>query len=213
MSETVTLAAEPRTGSGSHAAAKLRKLGRVPAIIYGHKEPVVAISISAEDLRRAIMVQHARVLDLTVSGKTEKVLIRELQWDHLGDIMLHADFTRISKDEKVKVTVPVKLKNTPKNTGGGVLEQPFHTLHIECLAVAIPEEITIDITTLTLGKPIHVRELILPSGVIVQEPADTIVVQLKLPGAQGEDAVVLGGETGAGPEIIKKEKKAADDEE
>ena len=115
MSETVTLAAEPRTGSGSHAAATLRKLGRVPAIIYGHKEPVVAISISADDLRRAIMVQHARVLDLTVSGKTEKVLIRELQWDHLGDIMLHADFTRISQDEKVKVTVPVKLKNTPKN--------------------------------------------------------------------------------------------------
>ena len=213
MSDTVTLTATPRTGRGSRASTKLRKLGQLPAIIYGHKEEAVSVTVPYAEFDRAIRVKHARVLDLVVGAKTEKVLIRELQWDHLGSQMVHADFARVSKDEKVKVTIPVKLKNAPKSTGGGVLDQPFHTLHIECLAIAIPEEILIDVTELTLGHPIHVRELTLPAGVAVLEGPETVVVQLKLPGQEPAAAVVLPGlETGAGPEIIKKEKKVEDEE-
>ena len=212
MSDTVTLTATARPGRGTRAAGKLRKLGQLPAIVYGHKEDAVSVSVPYADFDRAIRVKHARVVDLVLGAKTEKVLIRELQWDHLGSQMMHVDFARVSKDEKVKVTVPVKLKNAPKTTGGGVLDQPFHTLHIECLAIAIPDEITIDITDLTLGHPIHVRELKLPTGVAVLEGPETIVVQLKLPGQEPAVAVVPGLETGSGPELIKKEKKAEDEE-
>ncbi|QEL15267.1 50S ribosomal protein L25 [Limnoglobus roseus] len=212
MSQTVSLATEPRTGTGSRAAQKLRKQGLLPAVIYGHKEETVAVTVNAKELHRAIVTLHARVLDLSVGGKTETVLIRELQWDHLGSEMMHVDFARISKDEKVKVTVPVKLKNAPKSMGGGVLDQPFHQLHIECLATAIPDDITIDITNLTLGQPIHVKELTLPEGVKVLESQEVVVVQLKLPGAEAAAPTPIDG-TATGPEVIKPEKKKGDEED
>lgn len=215
MSVTVSLATEPRTGTGSRVAHKLRKAGRIPAIIYGHKEAVVPVTVDAKELHRAIVLLHARVLDLTIAGKTETVLIRELQWDHLGSEMVHVDFARVSKDEKVRVTVPVKLKNAPKSMGGGVLDQPFHQVHIECLAIAIPDSIVIDITNLTMGEPIHVKELSLPEGVKVLESPESVVVQLKLPGMEAvvAPAVVPDAAAATGPEVIKKEKKVEDEEE
>src|SRR5437016_2885785 len=158
MAAIVTLKAEPRTGTGTRAAYKLRKSGRIPAIVYGHKEANVTVSVVAEELDRAIRVQHARVLNLELDGKAETVLIRELQWDPFGREMLHADFARVSETDTVRVTVPVELRNTPKVTGGGVLDQPLHTLHVECPATQIPDAIRIDILNLTLGAPIHVRE-------------------------------------------------------
>jgi large subunit ribosomal protein L25 len=169
------------------------------------------VSVPADELDRLIRVQHARVLNLQLDGKTETVLVRDLQWDHLGRVLLHVDFARVSASDRVRVTVPVELRNTPKATGGGVLDQPLHTLHIECSPVQIPEAIRIDITGLTLGAPIHVHELGLPEGVTVLESPELVVVQLKLPGA--EPVVAAPVEPGTGPEVIKKEKKTEDEDE
>ena len=213
MSDIVTLKVEPRPGSGSRAADKLRKKGFIPAIVYGHKEANVSVAVSAEELDRIIRVQHARVLDLQIDGKTETVLIRELQWDHLGKVMLHVDFERKSRTEAVKVSVPVELRNTPKLTGGGVLDQPLHALHIECPLGSIPDAIRIDITNLALGAPIHVKELQLPPGVKALDNPEAVVVQLKLPGIEPVAAAVVAVPGAAEPEVIKKEKKAGEDEE
>lgn len=213
MAGIVSLAAQTRVGSGSRASFKIRREGRIPGIVYGHKEANIAVSVCAEELDRAIRVQHARVLDLLIDGKKETVLIRELQWDAFGRQMMHVDFARVSESDRVRVTVPVELRNSPKVTGGGVLDQPFHTLHVECSPTKIPESIRIDITNLTLGHPIHVKELQVPDGVKVLEPAESVVVQLKLPGVEAVAAPAVAGEAGAGPEVIKKEKKAEDDEE
>src|SRR4051812_8104810 len=199
MSDIVTVKAEPRSGSGSRAAFKLRKAGRVPGIVYGHKLDNVQVAVSADELDRAIRVLHARVLDLEIDGKPETVLIRELQWDHLGKTMLHVDFERKSRSEKVKVTIPVELRNSPKVTGGGVLDQPLHTLHIECSLGAIPEAIRVDITNLVLGSPIHVKELTLPEGVKVLESPEAVVVQLKLPGIEPVAATAVAAPTSAEP--------------
>lgn len=208
MSGSVTLKTTPRTATGSRASDKLRKQGLVPGIVYGHKQANVQIAVNAKELDTAIRVQHARVLDLEIDGKTETVLIRELQWDYLGKEMIHIDFERKDRAELVRVTVPVALRNAPKQTGGGVLDQPFHALHIECPLGAIPESIPIDITNLTLGNPIHVRDLTLPQGVKVLDAPEGVVVQLKLPGVE---AAPTPTEPGVGPEVIKPEKKKADD--
>jgi large subunit ribosomal protein L25 len=212
MAETATLKAETRTGSGSRQADKLRKAGKVPGVVYGHKETNISVAVPADELDRLIRVQHARVLELDIGGKKETVLVRDLQWDHLGRELLHVDFARVSASDRVKVTVPVELRNSPKATGGGVLDQPLHTLHIECSPVQIPDAIRIDITNLTLGAPIHVRELSLPEGVKVLEAPEAVVVQLKLPGAEPEPTAVAA-EPGAGPEVIKKEKKTDEEPE
>jgi large subunit ribosomal protein L25 len=218
MAIQVTLKATPRTGSGSRAAIKLRKQGLVPAIVYGHKQDNAAVAVSAEELDRAIRIQHARMLNLELDGKQETVLIREVQWDPFGKQMMHVDFERKSADEKVKVPVPVELRNAPKATGGAVLDQPLHSLHVECPLGEIPEAIRIDITNLTLGHPIHVKDLTLPEKVRVLESPEAVVVQLKLPGieavvAPAGAAAAAPGATPAEPEVIKKEKKAEDDEE
>ena len=212
MAGIASLQAQVRAGSGSRAALKIRRAGNIPGIVYGHKEANIAVAVCAEELDRLIRVQHARVLDLMIDGKKETVLIRELQWDAFGREMLHVDFARVSESDRVRVTVPVELRNTPKVTGGGVLDQPFHTLHVECSPVKIPDSIRIDITNLTLGHPIHVKELQVPDGVKVLEPAEAVVVQLKLPGVEAV-APVVAGEPGAGPEVIKKEKKAEEADE
>ena len=214
MSAIVSLKVESRAGTGSRAADKLRKQGKVPGIVYGHKQPNVAVAVSAEELDRAIRVQHARVLDLTLDGTTETVLIRELQWDYLGKVMMHVDFERKSRTELVRVTIPVELRNAPKATGGGVLDQPLHTLHVECPLGSIPDAIRIDLTNLTLGAPVHVRELTLPEGVKVLDPAEAVVVQLKLPGVEAAPVAAGAAATGAAePEVIKKEKKTDDEDE
>ena len=203
--EIPSLTVHPRTDVGSRAAKKLRKKGLIPAVVYGHKEPVAHIAVAAEELDRAIRKLHARTFSLTVDGKTDTVLIKELQWNHLGDEMVHVDFERRSLTEKVRVTVPVELKNTPKNTGGGVLDQPLHTLHVECPLGSIPEAIRIDIVGLTLGNPIHVKELTLPEGVVVLESPEAVVVQLKLPGIEPTAAAPVEGGP-AEPEVLSAKK-------
>jgi large subunit ribosomal protein L25 len=216
MAQTVKLAATPRQGSGSRAAAKVRKQGMVPGIVYGHKETNVAVAVSAEELDRAIRVLHARVLDLQLDGKSETVLIRELQWDHLGKTMLHVDFARVSATDRVKVTVPVELRGAPRATGGGVLDQPLHTLHVECSPTQIPDTIRVDVSNLTLGAPIHVKELTLPEGVKVLESPEAVVVHLKLPGIEPAPVAATAAAaapTAAEPEVIKKEKKVEEPEE
>jgi large subunit ribosomal protein L25 len=214
MAESLQMEVQPRTGSGSHKAARLRRQGLVPAVLYGHKEATVSVAVSGEELHKAIR-HGARVLDLKADGKTEKVLIRELQWDHLGHEILHVDFARISADERIHVTVPVELRGTAPGTaataGGGLLDQPLHTLPIECLAVNIPESIRVNIGELQIGQSIHVKELHLPEGVKVLADPDAIVVQVKAPAAEPEPGVAPAAEI-AEPERIGRQKAAEEEE-
>ena len=202
MAAPVALAAQLRTGSGSRKAAALRKKGLLPGVVYGHKQDVVQVTVNTEAFDTAVRKQHARALTLDIDGKAETVLIKELQWCHLGKDMLHVDFWRVDPNERVKVVVPVELRGAPKTMGGGVLEQPLHTIHVECLATSIPDGIRIDVTNLTLGNPIHVRELTLPEGVTSLEAPEAVVVQIKLPGQEAADAEA----TEAEPEVLTAKK-------
>lgn len=212
MSELVSLEVQPRTTTGSKSAKKTRAAGMIPGIVYGHKQDPVAISVPAKALDHAIRVQHARTFEISLGGKKETVLIRELQWCHLGKEMYHIDLWRVDAAERVKVTVPVELRGVPKNTGGGVLEQPLHLLHIECFALKIPDSFRLDIEGLTLGHPIHVRDLPLPEGVKVLDPAEAVVVQIKLPGAEEPEEATATTE-GAEPEVLTAKKPKDGDEE
>jgi large subunit ribosomal protein L25 len=98
----------------------------------------------------------------------------------------------------------------PKAAGGAVLDQPLHTLHVECSPVRIPEAIRLDLTTLALGSPVHVRDVTFPEGVKPLDPPEAVIVQLKLPGA--EPTAPVATEPGVGPEVIKKEKKEEEEE-
>jgi large subunit ribosomal protein L25 len=213
MAETMSLATQPRKGRGSQAARKLRRQGHVPAVVYGHKEATVAVSLSLEELGN-VLRHGVRVVDLRVDGKTEKALIREIQWDHLGKHVLHVDFARVAADERVVVTVPLELRGTaPGVTAGGVLDQPIHTLSVECLAVSLPDSIRVNIGELPIGGVIHVRDLVLPDGVKAMVDADAVVVQVRAkeveaaaPAAAPEAAAQQ-----AEPEVIGRQKTAEEE--
>src|SRR5579862_8995212 len=107
MAESVTLVAQPRSTRGTAQARRLRKQGHIPAILYGHKEATVSISLPAVELEHAIR-HGARVVDLQQGTTTEKALISDVHWDHLGKELLHADFTRVAADERIVVSVPLE---------------------------------------------------------------------------------------------------------
>jgi large subunit ribosomal protein L25 len=216
MADTVKLMTEQRTGQGSRDAARLRKAGRVPAVVYGHKQTPAAITVSREELESALR-HHARTLDLQIDGKNETVLIQEVQHDHLGTGLVHVDFRRISRDERVRTVVEIELRGTaPGATGGGVLDQPLHQIHVECPAMAIPDSIRVKIDSLLLGMAIHVKELELPPDVKALDDPDLVVVQIKqaqVPVAVTPTALPAEG-AAAEPEVItKKKEKPAEEEE
>ena len=182
MAESIVLATQKREGRGTKLATRLRKQGRVPAVVYGHGEGTEQVSVSLEDLRNAIR-HKAPVVDLQSDKGLQKALIKEIQWDHLGKEVLHA--------------------------AGGVLDQPLHTLEVECLAIAVPESIRVPINELLLGQAIHVRELKVPEGAKVLNDPDAVVVQVTAPQTDLEAPAPLEG--AAEPEIIGR--KLAEGEE
>jgi large subunit ribosomal protein L25 len=213
MAEQLVLTTTPRKTRGSRAAAKLRATGNLPAVLYGHKEETVALTISAEALQN--VVRHkARVVDLQTEGApTQKALIREIQWDHLGKDVLHVDFERVSADERIHVSVPIEIRGiAPGVTAGGVLDQPMHSLPIECPAIAVPESIRVNVSELQLGSAIHVRDLHLPEGVTTAADPDAVVVHVTLKQAEPEPAAAAApAAAGSEPEVIGR--KAAEEEE
>lgn len=210
MADSVILVTEKRDTRGTRTARKLRGTGRVPGVVYGHKEATVSVSVASDALLSA--VRHgARVVDLQSEGGLQKAQIAELQWDHLGIDVLHVDFRRVSADERIHVTVPVEVKGiAPGVTAGGVLDQPIHTLAIECPAIHVPDSIRVNINELQLGAAIHVRDLHLPSDVKALADPESIVVHVRAPQAETEEAEAPTAEQ-AEPEVIRR--KAAEEGE
>jgi large subunit ribosomal protein L25 len=211
MAEAVVLVAKKREGRGSRAAGKLRKQGQVPGVVYGHKEATVSVALSGDELTKA--VRHgARVVDLKMDSGLEKALIRELQWDHLGMELLHVDFARVAADERIHVNVRIEIRGTaPGVSQGGVLDQPLHTLSVECLAVNVPDSIRVIVNELQLDGAIHVRDLHLPPDVKALADPDAIVVHVTAPQAEPEPAAAEAAAAQAEPEIVGR-RVAAEEE-
>lgn len=212
MADSVLLKTEPREERGSSAARRLRRQGVLPGVLYGHKEANVPVSLSADELLKAVR-KGTHVVDLELGGKQEKALIREVQWDYLGKDPVHVDFERVSADERITVTVPLEVRGTaPGIAQGGVLDQPLHALSVECLALNIPHSIRVNVSELQLDQAIHIRDLVLPEGVKAMGHPDTIVVHVttKVVAAEAPAAAEVPG--AAEPEIIGR-KAAAEAEE
>jgi large subunit ribosomal protein L25 len=205
--QTVQLEAKPRPELGSRANKRLRDAGLIPAVIYGHKEAVVTVTLSKRDTVRHLM-RGAHLFDLAVDGKSERVLVKDVQYDHLGLEVIHIDFTRVNLDEKVELSVPLELRGEPKGTAdGGVLQQVISELEVECLVTDIPEYIRHNVSEMALNDVLHIKDLTLPQGVRVLQDGDLIVATVK---EIVEVAETPAPEGAAEPEVIGR--KAAEEE-
>jgi large subunit ribosomal protein L25 len=213
MAESVVLVTQPRQGRGSQAARQLRRKGLVPAVLYGHKEETLSVALPADEVEKAIR-HGVRVVDLKADGKEGKALIRDVQWDHLGKELLHVDFTRVAADERIVVTVPLEIRGVaPGVNAGGTLDQPIHTLSVECLAISIPESIRVNVGELQIGSAIHVRDLVLPPGVKVMSDPDAIVVHVTTKVTEPEAPVAAEAPEQAEPEVIGRQKVEEEESE
>jgi large subunit ribosomal protein L25 len=205
MNETSVLQAQVREQKGSKIAARVRKAGRVPAVVYGHKQDPVAISLDAHDFIEA--VHHGRrLLDVKIGAEAEKLLVKELQYDYLGRQIIHVDLMRVDMTEVIQVRVPIEYKGVAKGTAdGGVVEQHISQLEVKCLAVNIPEVIVISIKELALDASIYGRDVKLPEGVTLASPADQLLVTCREQ-IETKTTEEVAAETPVAPEVISKGK-------
>jgi len=161
---------EVRTQSGKNGAHKVRAAGKVPGVLYGHKQPPVMISFDERALLKSMDKEKRRntvfVLKMNGGAQSETVMIREAQIDPITRRLVHLDFLRISPDDEVHVTVPLVL--TGKAIGlqdGGQLHQSVHELRVAAKPAAIPAKIEVDVTPLKIGDALHVGDLKLAAGV------------------------------------------------
>src|SRR5436190_4392792 len=151
MAETAQITAKARPELGSRANKRLRDSGIVPGVIYGHKEAVVPVTLPKKDLVGHLS-RGTHVFSLALEGKNETVLVKDVQFDHLGIEVLHVDFARVDLNERVEVNVPLVLKGDPKGEAeGGVLQQVVADLEIECLVTQIPSEIRHNVSNMALN--------------------------------------------------------------
>jgi large subunit ribosomal protein L25 len=215
MAETVVLQTHKREGRGTRKAGKLRKVGRVPAILYGHKEAAVQLALDHKPLVEAIR-HGVRVVEINTDKGTENAQIVEVQWDYLGKDVIHVDLKRVDKDERIHVHVPIELKGiAPGVTAGGQLDQPLHSLNVECPALDVPDNVRVNINELQIEQAIHVRDLKLPENVKVLDDPDAIVVHVIQKQAEPESAVEAAAAAAAAaePEVITRKKTDEETEE
>jgi len=207
--EAQIIQAPERKTTGSVSARKMRREGQVPAVLYGHGEAGVMLSVNLHDL--GVILHHGvRILDLDMAGGRQKVMIKEVQYDPMGDQPVHVDFTRVVVGEKVTLDVPVILVGTaPGVTAGGILDHPVSDLEIECDPTAVPESIRVSVKTLEIGGMITVGDLALPEGVKVLTDPGQIVATVHPPKAVEAEVPVEGTEP-MEPEVIgAKEREEA----
>lgn len=212
--DVLVLAAERRETRGRAAAHRLRAGGMVPAVLYGHKAEVLSLAVPGGDVSAALE-SGARVVTLQLDGNEESALIKEVQYDALGDDIIHVDFARVALDEKVTVHLEILLHGTPKGAQeGGVVGQPLKSLEVECLAQSVPENLRVEIGHLDIGDAVHVREIELPEGITPLIDGSTAVVIVHRPVKEAEpEPAEPAEEAAAEPERIGEKEKPAPEEE
>ncbi|MHC4652116.1 MAG: 50S ribosomal protein L25 [Planctomycetota bacterium] len=206
-----TVEATPRKKVGSIYARRLRKAGRLPAVIYGHKKDPVAISVDEGEM--LLHLRHGtHVLTIDVEGaKSETCLVKDLQFGYLGDDVIHVDFARVDLEEEVNVHVHLNFVGEPHAAarGGAILNHDLTALEVICRVNEIPEDIKVDMAVMGDGLMLTVGDIELPPGVRTDLAADTPVAHISFvkreeEGAVGEEAEVPT--EGAEPEVITEAK-------
>ncbi len=212
MAKTLLLKAEVREHTGSKAGRKMRKQGIIPAVIYGHKQEPVAISLDEHNFVEGLHHGH-RLLDIQIGKKKEKALVKDLQYDYLGKKIIHADLMRVDVTELVKVDVPIELKGAAQDTHeGGIVEAHLAQLEVECKVTDIPEVIVIPVKDMKVGDVIRADQIKLPDGVRLVGQPDILVVTCHVI-ITTKTTEEVEEETPTTPEVIGEAKESEEAEE
>ncbi len=185
----IEISARKREAQGTGASRRLRRLGKVPGILYGGDKDPVTIELDHQQLFLNLRNErfHASILTLDLAGTKEQVLLRSLNMHPFKPQVQHIDFQRVSKDKKIHMKVPLHFVNAEKSPGvkeqGGVVNHVLNELDIVCFPADLPEFIEVDLGNLAVGHSLHVRELTLPKGVelSLQKTEDPVIATVVVP--------------------------------
>jgi len=234
----IEFTAFPRTAQGTGASRRMRGAGKVPGIVYGADQPAQPIELDHHALSRHLKMEsfHASILDMTLEGNRQQVLLRDVQMHPFRQLVLHVDFQRVDKNQKIHMKVPLHFINAEicpgVKTGGGVVNHVMNEIDIQCLPDDLPEFIVVNLEQLELGRSIRLNEVPLPTGVeviarlkkdnpaivsvqvpkaiVIEEEVAAPVTEIigEVP-AEGEEAAAEGKEEGKG----EKKEAAVDKKE
>ena len=215
--ETFKIEASVREDQGKGASRRLRREGNIPAIVYGGKKEPVALTINHNELLKHLDHEafFSHILELNVDGETDEVVLRDLhRHPYKNTVVLHADFQRITRGQKMRMHVPLHFENREESKGakaGGVISVIHNEIEIECLPRQLPEYLTIDLSDLDVNESIHLSEIELPEGISIPELAlgeehDVAVVAIHPPKVEKEPEET-GEEEAAGGEEEKGEEE------
>jgi len=217
---SLTIKAEKREAFGKNANRRLRRQGKIPAVLYGERIPNVPLALQKKDIILILKSESGEntIFKVTYDSKILDAMIKELQVGPSSDELIHADLIHISMDKAIRVAVPFQLQGEPVGvkTEGGFVDFMTRELEIECLPKDIPENIKVDISQLHLHQSLKVGDIASPEGVRFMTDPGTVVVIISLP--HKEEEVVKPVEEGVveeptEPEVIKKERAEKEEEE
>ena len=211
--KSVPLKAFPRSLVQRGAVKKLRASGRVPATIYGRQAAPQNLEVIYDDISDLLhhSVSENVLVDLSVENDARAkrlALVQEVQHHPLSGKVLHVDLHEVAENEKVTVSVPLETTGEAAGvkTGGGTLEHIMFKLKVRCLPKDLPEQILIDVTSLEIGKSVHLGEIVPPAGVEILGEKTRTVVAVAAPRAE-EEVVAVAAAPGAADVEMTKEKK------
>ena len=215
--EKVVIQAEKSTVIGKQVRA-LRREGKLPAVIYGHHVDPVSIVLDAHDASKTLArASSSTLVTIELEGKQYPTLVRERQLDFIRNSLIHVDFLAVSMTEKLTASVGVHIEGEAPAVKefGAILVTNLTELEVECLASDLPERFVVDVSGLAeIGDGVYVRDLTVPANVEILTDPDEMIVVATAQAAEEveEEAEVLEGEGGEGPEVIGKGKEEDEEE-
>jgi large subunit ribosomal protein L25 len=218
--EQSALDAQPRTPGTKNDARRVRREGKVPAVVYGAGKQSISVSVDPRQVSRILNSRtgHNTVFDLAMDGERTKAMIVDWQYEPIKGSLLHIDLKRIAMDQKLKVNVPIALVGEPEGvkTQGGILEQIFREVEVECLPGDIPNSVELDVSALVFGMVLRVSDLpVNPKVKFISDPNQPVAHVITVKEEEVPTADAVAGEAAAAPaepEVIKKGKQETDEE-
>jgi len=193
----VVLQAKSREKLGSAESRRIRKSGRIPAVIYGRSGTAVSIDLdSVEFIQGTKGISESTIVKVEVSGKSYDAFVKDTQRNIIDGKILHIDFYEVESGIALRAKVPLHLSGNPIGVReGGMLENPVHEIEVECLPKDLPERLEIDISGLKANQSLHVRDIPLAAGVKLLSNPDQVVALVKF--AKAEAVAVVAPEAAA----------------
>lgn len=212
----VVLSAKNRQGLGSQEARRIRRDGRIPAVLYGRSGKPISLELDAgEFVSRVKNISESTIVKVEIDGQAHEAFVKDTQRNIINGNIIHVDFYEVESGIALRARVSVHIHGTPIGVReGGVLESPLHEIEVECLPKDLPERIDVDVSELKVNQSLHVRDIALGDGVRLISAADQVVALVKFARTEAaastpEDAAAAAETApGASPAPAGGEKKA-----